>query len=78
MVFGTGLLSADWLIGLWGLAMIVAVMCLRTRREEEMTIKAFGENYRKYAQSTGLFSRGSARFEGSHKLGFKIPSGVSP
>jgi protein-S-isoprenylcysteine O-methyltransferase Ste14 len=55
MILGMGLLSANWLIGLSGLALITMVMCLRTPREEEMMFKTFGESYRQYAHSAGRF-----------------------
>jgi len=55
LMIGMGLLSANWLIGAWGLAVAVLIVSLRTHMEEEMMTTAFGERYRQYAAGTGRF-----------------------
>lgn len=46
------LLTANWFIGLVGVAMNVAVIGTRTPKEEAMLVEAFGEKYTEYMQRT--------------------------
>ena len=55
MFAGMGLLTANWFIGGVGVFAIAVIMLSRTPREEEMMVKAFGDQYRRYAQTTGKF-----------------------
>ena len=48
-------LTANWLIGLLGVLVILMVMTMRTRAEEAMMIGQFGDQYRVYMQQTGRF-----------------------
>jgi len=47
------LLTSNWLIGLSGLAIIVAVIAIRIPQEEKMLIAQFGDEYRAYMKKTG-------------------------
>jgi protein-S-isoprenylcysteine O-methyltransferase Ste14 len=47
------LLTSNWLIGLSGLAIIVAVIAIRIPEEEKMLIEQFGDEYRTYMKKTG-------------------------
>jgi len=55
MLFGLGLLSANWFIGLSVLPFSVVIMLWRTRKEEAMLTEKFGDAYRAYMQHTGKF-----------------------
>lgn len=46
------LLTANWFIGLGGMAMSLAVILSRTPREEDMLIETFGDAYSEYMQRT--------------------------
>lgn len=46
------LLTANWFIGLGGLAMVLAVVLTRTSKEEAMLVETFGDPYREYMQRT--------------------------
>lgn len=48
-------LTANWVIGLLGVLVILMVMTMRTRAEEAMMIGQFGDQYRVYMQQTGRF-----------------------
>jgi protein-S-isoprenylcysteine O-methyltransferase Ste14 len=47
------LLTSNWLIGLSGIAIIVAVIAIRIPEEEKMLIDQFGDEYRSYMKETG-------------------------
>jgi protein-S-isoprenylcysteine O-methyltransferase Ste14 len=47
------LLTANWLIGLCGIAIIVSVIVIRVPEEERLLIEQFGDEYRTYMQRTG-------------------------
>lgn len=47
-------LTANWLIGLSSL-IVLAMLALRTPKEEQMLIKRFGQQYRDYMARTGRF-----------------------
>ncbi len=51
----TFLLTANWFIGLSWTAGLTVIIALRIRREEEMMVNHFGEQYRLYMQQTGRF-----------------------
>lgn len=55
MIIGMGLLAANWFIGAFGILFIFLLMFFRTPREEEMMVQAFGEQYPRYAETTGRF-----------------------
>jgi protein-S-isoprenylcysteine O-methyltransferase Ste14 len=46
------LLTANWFIGLGGMAISLTVILSRTPREEDMLIEAFGDTYREYMRRT--------------------------
>jgi len=46
-------LTSNWLIGLSGIAIIVAVIAIRIPEEEKMLIEQFGDEYRNYMKITG-------------------------
>jgi protein-S-isoprenylcysteine O-methyltransferase Ste14 len=48
------LLTANWLIGL-GSVIVLALLAIRTPKEERMLIERFGEQYRDYMARTGRF-----------------------
>lgn len=52
--FSKALLTANWLIGLLGLAALTMLVA-RTRVEEAKLAERFGEEYRAYAGRTGKF-----------------------
>jgi protein-S-isoprenylcysteine O-methyltransferase Ste14 len=45
------LLTANWFIGLGGLAMVLAVILTRTPKEEAMLVETFGDAYRDYRKN---------------------------
>lgn len=49
------LISANWLIGALGIAVISLVVLLRTSSEEAMLVEHFGDDYRAYMERTGRF-----------------------
>lgn len=49
------LLTANWLIGLCGIGIIVAVIIIRIPEEERLLAASFGPAFEKYKQSTGTF-----------------------
>jgi protein-S-isoprenylcysteine O-methyltransferase Ste14 len=55
MFVGMGLLAANWFIGAAGLLAFLLIMLSRVSREEEMMVNAFGDQYRRYASTTGRF-----------------------
>ena len=48
------LLTANWLIGISSVA-VLALLAIRTPKEEQMLIKRFGQQYRDYMAKTGRF-----------------------
>lgn len=52
MFFAIFLMTANWFIGLGGLLMVLAVIIVRTPKEEAMLLEAFGEEYRTYMEQT--------------------------
>lgn len=48
-------LTANWLIGLCGIAIILAVIAIRVPEEERLLIEQFGDEYREYMKRTGRF-----------------------
>lgn len=48
------MLTANWLIGVTSL-IVVALLVMRTPKEEAMLIERFGEQYRDYMANTGRF-----------------------
>lgn len=46
-------LTANWFIGLCGIAIIVAVIAIRVPEEEKLLIRQFGDEYRNYQKRTG-------------------------
>ncbi len=55
LFIGTGLLSANWLIGISGIGVIATLMTIRLAREEALLLARFGNEYNTYRQSTGMF-----------------------
>jgi|SRR5271165_2045898 len=55
MFIGMGLLAANWFIGAGGVLLVVLFMVFRTPQEEAMMVNAFGDQYRRYAETTGRF-----------------------
>jgi protein-S-isoprenylcysteine O-methyltransferase Ste14 len=53
-VFAFSLVVANWFIGLMTILMFIIIV-IRTDKEEEMLIKRFGDDYRRYMQRTGRF-----------------------
>jgi protein-S-isoprenylcysteine O-methyltransferase Ste14 len=53
-VFALSLVVANWFIGLMTILMFIIIV-IRTDKEEEMLIKRFGDDYRRYMQRTGRF-----------------------
>jgi protein-S-isoprenylcysteine O-methyltransferase Ste14 len=47
-------LSANWLIGVTGFA-VLSLLAIRTRKEEQRLIERFGDDYRRYVERTGRF-----------------------
>ena len=54
LIASVTLLSANWLIGLSGL-IVMALLTIRTPKEERMLIERFGQQYRDYMAKTGRF-----------------------
>ena len=54
-VLGTSLLTANWFFFVTGLT-AVALLAIRTRKEEENLIARFGDDYRNYMKRTGRFT----------------------
>lgn len=52
---GMGLLTANWFIGGAGIVVLIVIMVSRTPKEEAMMLATFGENYKRYAGSTGRY-----------------------
>jgi protein-S-isoprenylcysteine O-methyltransferase Ste14 len=48
------ILAANWLIGI-GSLLVLTLLAIRTPKEEQMLIKRFGDDYRRYIKTTGKF-----------------------
>lgn len=48
------ILAANWLIGL-GSLLVLTLLAIRTPKEEQMLIERFGDDYRRYIETTGKF-----------------------
>jgi protein-S-isoprenylcysteine O-methyltransferase Ste14 len=48
------LLTANWLIGVSSL-LVLALLAIRTPKEEQMLIDRFGDDYQQYVVKTGRF-----------------------
>ncbi len=55
MQVATLLLTANWLIGLSGIAIILAVILIRIPEEERLLANSFGTEFENYKTSTGAF-----------------------
>jgi protein-S-isoprenylcysteine O-methyltransferase Ste14 len=55
LFLGAFLLSANWVIGGSGLAIIGLLMTFRLAREEELLVERFGAEYLRYRECTGRF-----------------------
>jgi protein-S-isoprenylcysteine O-methyltransferase Ste14 len=53
-LLGLSLVAASWFLLLTG-AVVVTLLVIRTRREEDHLIRRFGDNYRDYMDRTGRF-----------------------
>lgn len=53
MQFSVLFLTANWLIGLSGIAIIILVIAIRIPEEEKMLTEQFGDEYAKYMLQTG-------------------------
>lgn len=47
-------LTANWLIGISSL-LVLTLLAIRTPKEEQMLIQRFGDDYRRYMETTGKF-----------------------
>ena len=54
LVLATGLMAANWFILLCG-GVVLSLLVVRTRKEEENLVARFGDAYRAYMNSTGRF-----------------------
>jgi protein-S-isoprenylcysteine O-methyltransferase Ste14 len=54
VMFSVTLLTANWLIGL-GCLVVLAMLAVRTPKEERVLIERFGQNYLDYMAGTGRF-----------------------
>jgi protein-S-isoprenylcysteine O-methyltransferase Ste14 len=50
-----GLISANWIVGLFGVAIFAMLMTVRLRKEERLLIERFGAAYREYSRNTPRF-----------------------
>jgi steroid 5-alpha reductase family enzyme len=48
------LLTGNWMIGVSSVA-VLALLTIRTPKEEQMLIERFGQDYRDYMETTGRF-----------------------
>jgi protein-S-isoprenylcysteine O-methyltransferase Ste14 len=53
-VVGVSLILANWFLLLVG-GLAMALLVVRTAKEEELLLARFGEDYRRYAERTGRF-----------------------
>ena len=54
LLLGVSLLAANWFLFLTG-ALVILLLVIRTRTEEENLLARFGESYRSYMKCTGRF-----------------------
>ena len=54
MILAITLLAANWFVLLFGIV-VVSLLVLRTRKEEENLVARFGDSYRAYMAQTGRF-----------------------
>jgi protein-S-isoprenylcysteine O-methyltransferase Ste14 len=54
MILAITLLAANWFVLLFGIV-VVSLLVLRTRKEEENLVARFGDSYRSYMEQTGRF-----------------------
>jgi protein-S-isoprenylcysteine O-methyltransferase Ste14 len=54
LILAVTLLTANWFIGLSGLAVVI-LLVVRTPKEEQKLIERFGDQYRAYIETTGKF-----------------------
>ena len=54
LMFSVTILTANWLIGLTSVIVLV-LLAVRTPKEEAMLIERFGDQYRDYMTKTGRF-----------------------
>jgi protein-S-isoprenylcysteine O-methyltransferase Ste14 len=52
---GAFLMSANWLVGSTGVAIITTLMTIRLVREEALLVERFGAEYEEYRRTTGMF-----------------------
>lgn len=55
LFIGAFLVSANWVIGASGTAVIATLMTVRLKREEALLIDRFGPEYQEYRRTTGMF-----------------------
>ena len=54
LMLSVTLITTSWLIGLAGMT-VMALLVVRTAKEEQMLVDRFGEEYRQYMRMTGRF-----------------------
>jgi protein-S-isoprenylcysteine O-methyltransferase Ste14 len=54
LALGVSLIAANWFLLVAG-AVVLTLLVVRTRREEELLVTRFGDSYRDYMQRTGRF-----------------------
>jgi protein-S-isoprenylcysteine O-methyltransferase Ste14 len=52
---GLGVLTANWFILMCGVSVVLLAMSSRVKREEQMMLGAYGEEYQDYIGRTGRF-----------------------
>lgn len=55
MMVATALITANWLIGVTGIGLILSVILVRTQEEEKRLIAQFGDNYTTYQKQAGAY-----------------------
>ena len=54
LMFSVTILTANWLIGASSM-LVLALLAIRTPKEEQILIDTFGDDYRQYMARTGRF-----------------------